>query len=236
MKGRIRPLKRLYYDTTRQSDKHEHEKPPRVLAPPLVKSQVCEDNSDMRKPFVVALCLLAELAVGAPLPTRSQAKPTSAQPRRAKAPAKRRSVIDSFYLLSHFGIGRGTRREKSAALQPRHHPIIDLRHDYLQVHPDSSPAEQIAVFRARGKSDLIADSMPDSVSDYNFFALYRLQDGRLKDVTRQTLPMPARTGTFLYELPRIGTTIRVFRFDLKTASRRHAFDLKWRGGRFVKVP
>jgi len=44
-------------------------------------------------------------------------------------------------------------------LQDENHPIIDLRHDYLLVHPDASPSEQITVFRARHKTDLLAVSL-----------------------------------------------------------------------------
>ena len=150
--------------------------------------------------------------------------------------AQRRNVIDYFNLLSALGNGYpATQREKRELLQPNNHPIIDVRHDYLLVHPDSSPAEQVAVFRTRGKADLLAVSLPDFESDYNDFILYRLQNGRLRDVTRQMLPMPAQTDRLLYELPQFGTTIHVFRFDLNTQSRRHAFDLVWHRGRFAKV-
>ena len=145
-------------------------------------------------------------------------------------------MVDYFYLLPWIGIGYpATRREKRELLQPQNSPTIDLQHDYLLVHPDSSPAQQLAVFRARGKADLLAVSLPDFKSDYNSFALYRLRNGRLHDVTRHVLPAPARTNDFLYELPRFGTTIRVFRFNLDTQSRRHTFDLRWRAGRFVRI-
>lgn len=120
-------------------------------------------------------------------------------------------------------------------LQPGNHRLMDMRHDYVRVHPDSSPAEEIAVFRARHKADLLALSMPDFESDYNYFGLFRLQNGRLRDVTREMLPMPPRIDQFLYEIPHFGTTIQVFRSDLNTPSRRHVFDLQWRGDRFVKV-
>ena len=155
-----------------------------------------------------------------------------------QAQARRLSVIDYFNLLSSYGIGDSTTpKQRRELLQfgtdPNTNPVIDLRHDYLLIHPDSSPAEQIAVFRAPGKSDLVAVSMPDSENDYNYFALYRLRNGKLRDVTRQMLPVPLRIDNFLYVLPEIGTTIRVFQFDIGDASGRHAFDLQWRGGRFV---
>ena len=73
------------------------------------------------------------------------------------------------------------------------------------------------MFRARGEADLLAVSSPDFESDYNDFTLYRLWNGRLRDVTRQMLPMPSRTDRLLYELPEFGTTIKVFRFDFKFA-------------------
>lgn len=154
----------------------------------------------------------------------------------AKSAAKRRSVLDYYYLLPSIGIGYPlTRADKRELLQKKAHPVIDVPHDYLLVHPDSSPAQQVAVFRARGKADIIAVSLPDFKSDYNAFTLYRLEKGKLRDVTAQTLPVSAHTEKYLYELPRRGTTIRVFQFDLKKGTRRHAFDLKWQAGRFVQT-
>lgn len=155
----------------------------------------------------------------------------NAQPRQQT----RRSVIAYYFLLPSLGLGNTTTpRERRALLQPKSKPIIDVSHDYLQVRPDSAPPEQIAVFRFRG-TDLIAASSPDFQSDYNAFHLYRLRNGKLRDVTRQELPVRARTNNFLYELPRTGTTIRVFAFDLQAQTRRPAFNLLWRNGRFVKT-
>ena len=165
-----------------------------------------------------------------------QAQPTPVHTYRAKPQVRRISVLDYFSLLPSLGIGYGsTFQERRELLQPVNRPIVDVRHDYVLVHPDSSPAEQIAVFRTRNKPDLLAVSLPDFQSDYNDFTLYRLQNGKLRDVTREALPMPSDTGRLLYELPRFGTTIRVFRFNIETQSRRHVFDLRWRGDHFVKV-
>ena len=192
-----------------------------------LRSSVCGSAA------LLVLCLGGMKALNA-LPPESRPTPSDAY--RVAAQAQRRSVIDYFVLLPWLGIGyQGTRQEKRRLLQAENHPIIDVPHDYLLVHPDSSPAEQIAVFRSRHQGDLIADSLPDFQSDYNNFTLFRLQNGRLRDVTRQMLPMPPETDHFLYELPRFGTTIRVFRFDIEKPSRRHVFDLQWRGGHFVKV-
>ena len=103
----------------------------------------------------------------------------------------------------------------------------------MRVSTDSFPATQIAVFRGNG-GDVVAQSNPDFRSDYNAFTLYRARNGQLRDVTKEVLPFPAQTNRLLYELPRIGTNIRVYRFDLKAQTRRYAFDLRWRGGRFVR--
>ena len=159
---------------------------------------------------------------------------------KTKAPTRRLSVVDYFNLLPFYGIeDTTTPKERRELLRPDRNPeanpIIDVRHDYLLIHPDSAPTEQIAVFRMHGKADLLAVSLPDFESDYNNFVLYRLHSGRLYDVTRQVLPMPPQTDSLLYELPRYGTTIKVFRFSLEKQSRRYAFDLQWRGGRFVKT-
>ncbi len=163
----------------------------------------------------------------------SGAHPAVAAP---SAETPHRTVLDYFHLLPWLGIGYpATPQNVRDLLRPENNPVIDVRHDYLRVHPDSSPVEQIAVFRSMGKTDLLAVSLPDDESDYNTFVLYRLQNGKLRDVTDQTLPMAPQTDRYLYELPQVGTTIRVFKFSLETQSRRHVFDLQWRGGRFVKV-
>ncbi len=166
----------------------------------------------------LSACLLACLTA---LPalllgiSRAEAKPLHG----TQAQVRRLSVIDYFNLLPCYGIGDSTTpKQRRELLQfgtdPNTNPVIDLRHDYLLIHPDSSPAEQITVFRAPGKSDLVAVSMPDSENDYNYFALYRLRKGKLRDVTRQMLPMPLRIDNFLYVLPENGTTIRVFKFNI----------------------
>ncbi len=90
---------------------------------------------------------------------RDEAKPIPMPANRTKARVQRLSVIDYFNLLPSLGVGYpGTRQEKRELLQHENHPIIDVGHDYLLVHPDSSPAEQIAVFRARREAALVAVS------------------------------------------------------------------------------
>ena len=178
---------------------------------------------------------LSSLAVAASLAVVALA----ATPPRAfsKTNAKRHNVLDAFYLLP--GIGaleiNVPRKWRNEMLQPQYKPIIDLRHDYLKFRADASPDQEVAIFRYHG-TELVATSTPDSTSDYNAFHLYRFGQGKLREVTKQELPVPARTGSYLYELPRLGTTIHVYQFDLDKQARWHAFDLKWRGGRFVKAP
>ncbi|PQV62620.1 hypothetical protein B1R32_1264 [Abditibacterium utsteinense] len=156
-----------------------------------------------------------------------------ARPRQT-AKAKRLSVLDYYYLLPFIGTGGNTtRRQRLQLLQRKNKPVIDLHHDYLTVKPDASPVEQITVFRS-GNTALVAQSVPDFHSDYNGFMLYRLQNGKLRDVTKQVLPVSVQRDRFLYQLPRVGTTIHVFSFNLDTQSRKPAFDLLWRRGRFVK--
>ncbi len=179
------------------------------------------------KRFLLAALVSASLPV-----TVSDAAP------RQKTVVKRLSVVDYYFLLPYVGLeAQGTpqkeiRQERAESLKAKYKPIIDLPHDYLQVDPDSSPTAQIAVFRFKG-ADLIAHSEPDYQSDYNSFAFYRLQNGKLRDVTKQILPRELAPSKYLLELPRAGTTIRVFSFDLEKQSRKPAFDLLWRKGRFV---
>jgi hypothetical protein len=188
--------------------------------------------------LVCVACLPAFFSSAAQLDARST------PPNAPRERTEQHSVIDYFYLLPSLGIqsiygGDTPGQEKRDMLQAKNHPIIDVRHDFLQVQPDSSPTEQIAVFRSRRKPDLIADSSPDYQCEYNHFAFYRLQNGRLRDVTRHMLPVSIDPDRFLLKLPRFGTKIGVYRYDLpnstETTPPRHVFDLQWRGGRFIKV-
>ncbi len=157
-----------------------------------------------------------------------------ARPRQATK-TKHLSVLDYYFLLPHISIGgNDTRREKQQLLRTRNKPVVDLGNDYLSVQPDSSPTAQIAVFRGGG-ADVVAYSAPDYRSDYNRFALFRLQKGKLCNVTKQLLPFPVRDDHFLYELPRVGATIRAYSFNIETQKRKPAFDLAWWRGRFVKL-
>ena len=152
----------------------------------------------------------------------------------SKECAKRHNVLDYFFLLPAIGLSGYEGKQRRELLKAPYEPVVDLPHDYISVNPDSSPREQIAVFRFKG-AEIVAQSAPDYRSDYNGFSLYRLNKSKLRDVTDKELPVPVRQNQYLYELPRIGTTIRVYKFDLNQQSRSHAFDLKWRGGRFVKA-
>lgn len=159
-----------------------------------------------------------------------------ARPRQTSK-AKRLSVMDYYFLMPFIGsdheeTAREETRLRRASLRSKYKPVIDLRHDYLSMQPDSAPRVQIAVFR--GAADVVAYSSPDFLGDNNIFALYRLKSGKLRDVTKQLLPVPVREDRFLYELPRVGTTIHVFSYDMGKESRKPAFDLRRRGGRFVK--
>lgn len=188
----------------------------------------------MKRHFVNPIFLFGFVVIIPAFPPNTAQAEAKSVP--SPAEAQRHSVIDYFRLLPSLGIGYpATRQEKYRLLQPSSNPIIDVRHDYLLVHPDSSPAEQVAVFRTHGKADLLAISLPDFESDYSDFALFHLRNGKLRDVTRRMLPMPADVDHLLYELPQFGTTIRVFRFNLDTQSRHHVWDLQWWGGRFIKI-
>lgn len=172
----------------------------------------------------IPLAVAVSLAVVAP----------GATPPRAfsKDNAKRHTVLDYFFLLPGIGTVGYEGKQRRELLKASYEPVIDLPNDWMSVNPDSAPREQIAVFRYKG-DELVAQSAPDYQSDYNGFALYRLRDGKLRDVTDKELPVPVRQDQYLYEVPRYGATIHVYKFDLRKQSRRHAFDLRWRGGKFV---
>lgn len=151
-----------------------------------------------------------------------------------KAKIARHSVLDYFYLLPFVGNTPKTTAERRELLSHPDKHILDLKNDFIEVETDSYPPLQAAVFRYQG-AELVAVSVPDYRSDYNAFHLYRLRNGRLQDVTAKELPMPARTNDYLYEVPRYGTTMRVYRIDLENQRRYPAFDLKWRGGKFIPI-
>ncbi len=113
------------------------------------------------------MILLGGLALNA-APSRTSAKP------RGASIALRRSVLSYYFLLPYLGNdGYEAQSQKRALLKANGEgftPIVDLRHDYIEEQPDSSPVEQIAVFRGGGR-DLVATSGPDYESDYNSFHL-----------------------------------------------------------------
>lgn len=148
--------------------------------------------------------------------------------------ANQHNVLDFYYLLPYVGNTPKTKSQRRELLNHKNKHILDFKNDYIEVNPDSFPTQQLAVFRYRG-TELVATSTPDSHSDYNNFYLYRLREGKLHEVTDKELGFPARTGAYLYELPRYGTTIPVYLFSLEKQSRRHVFDLKWEKGRFTRV-
>lgn len=150
----------------------------------------------------------------------------------SKDGAKRHTVLDYFFLLPYVGNTDPTRAERREMLAAKYLPIIDLKNDYLKVQPDSAPAQQIAVFRYRG-TELVGVSSPDFRSDYNNFNFYRLRNGKLRDVTKQVLGARRTAEKYLVELPRYGTTIRVYTYDIDTQARKFAHDMNWHNGKFV---
>lgn len=175
-------------------------------------------------PSFVQLTLIATLVTSALFLTSSQAAPHA--PASVRAP-RRHTVRQFFDLLpARYFVGI-TRREKLGKK-----PIIDQTNDYLETRGEGDDAAlDIRVFRFGGQETVgVLATYADGGSELNF---YRLQSGRLRDVTPQVLPR--RLGrNQVAELPRTGTTIRVSnRRAPGMKPQTLAYNLEWRGGRFV---
>lgn len=157
-----------------------------------------------------------------------------------------RTVLDFFDLLpkKFFEIeypGSKTARRKwlrggfKPGIPLGNRAVIDLKNDYLRASGDGAQGRlDLAVFRYHGKAILgVYDSFEEG--DLSF---WRYKNGRLSEVTQQVLP-PRLAQHPVYDLPRVGTTIRVFRsandYDayFKPGSK-PIYSLKWSGGRFQR--
>lgn len=153
---------------------------------------------------------------------------------RATAPsirAPRRHTVKQFFDLLPARYFAGiSRREKLGQK-----PVIDQAHDYLETRGEGDDAAlEVAVFRFGGQETVgVLATYADGGGELNF---YRLRSGRLHDVTPQVLPR--RLGpNQVAELPHFGTTIRVLNRRARgTKPETPAYNLQWRGGRFVVQP
>ena len=179
----------------------------------------------MKSSSFIQRTLLATLVTSALPLTWAQAAPRA--PASTRAP-RRHSVTQFFDLLPARYFAGTTRREKLGGK-----PVIDQAHDYLETRGEGDDAAlDIKVFRGDQETVGVLATYADGGGELSF---YRLQNGRLRDVTPQVLPRRLRRNQFA-ELPRVGTMIRVSNRSrtLKTKDAL-AYDLEWRGARFVQV-
>ncbi len=175
---------------------------------------------------------VAWLALGLVIaPLASEAKP--------KTP---RTVLDYFDLLpKHFFeveySGSNTNRRKwlregfNPDIPANNRSIIDLKNDFLRFPGDGAQGRlDIAVFRCKGQATIGVHNNFEE-GDLSF---WRYRNGKFIEVTKQVVPVGfnSRNG---YAMPRLGTTIRVFKssfwFRFKPGMK-PLYTLRWRGGRF----
>jgi hypothetical protein len=174
------------------------------------------------------LCtLLATLVTGALPFSSAQAAPRVTAP--SVCAPRRHTVTQFFNLLPARYFAGISRREKLGKK-----PVIDRAHDYMETRGEGDDAAlDIRVFRFAGQETVgVFVTHADGGGELNF---YRLQNGRLRDVTLQVLPRPFKQQ--VAELPRTGTTLRVLNrraSGMKPGT--VASNLEWRGGRFVAKP
>jgi len=148
-------------------------------------------------------------------------------PRAPLCAPRRHSVLEFYNLLpSRYFLGDNRR----VMLTKDRAPIVDIAHDFLLASGEAGqPGLQVAVFRFQGTETVGVAAAYEMFGELNF---YRLQNGRLHDVTRQVLPRPFGRNQ-IAELPRIGTTVRILNENPDTLDDKPAYRLEWRGGRFV---
>ncbi len=173
--------------------------------------------------ILIPLLLCAAIA-----PIEAQTSPRLSSQAACAPKTRRHTVLQCYDLLpSKFFIVK--RRE----LLSKDYPIaeVDTAHDFLQTGGEAAqPSLQVAIFRYGGTELVGVSGRYEMGGTLNF---YRFKNGKLRDVTSQVLPV-AFKSTHIAELPRIGTTIRVTEENPDTADQKHAYNLLWRGGRFVR--
>jgi hypothetical protein len=181
--------------------------------------------------YLVALCclLLVPLASGITEAARSGSARTEHSDRQ-KQP---HTVVDYYLLLPTRYFEReddGQRRPKDRleSIQESAGGILDIKNGYLYAKGDGAqPDLSVCVFKRPDKTYLVAVSHSDADYVFDpFLDFYAYENGRLRDVTKATLPVAIRSE-LLYELPRFGTTIHVTRRNGK-----RMYDLVWYNGRF----
>lgn len=178
-------------------------------------------------PSFAQLSLLATLMTSALPLTSSQAAPRVT----ASVRAPRRHTVTQFFDLLPARYFMGTNRREKLGKKP----VIDQAHDYLETRGEGDDAAlDIKVFRFAGQETVgVLATYADGGGELNF---YRLHSGRLRDVTPQVLPRRFEQNQ-VAELPRSGTTIRVSnRHAAGMKPQTLAYNLEWRGGRFVVKP
>ncbi|QQS42422.1 MAG: hypothetical protein IPM63_05650 [Acidobacteriota bacterium] len=116
--------------------------------------------------------------------------------------------------------------------------IEDTKNGYLSAGADGAQAAlTMTIFkRPSGKYIVAVNQFGEIGDDYNFF---EYENGRWKDISKDVVPEYS-TGN-IYELPRFGTTIQVFKkividsdgvVDM-TEKGEKLYDLTWKDGRFT---
>ena len=155
----------------------------------------------------------------------------------ASAKPQRRSVLDYFKMLpsSWFSESGQSRMKQlregfNSQIPASRRCVVDLKNDFLRFNADAMGLMDVAVFRFQGRDTV------GVLNDYEGTTLsfWRERNGRLVDVTKQVLPFRIR-GPVTHELPRVGTTIRVWKGGWPNKPTRRAAALfRWRGGHFVR--
>lgn len=118
--------------------------------------------------------------------------------------------------------------------------VEDTKNGYLSAGADGAQAAlTMTIFRRpSGKYIVAVNQFGEIGDDYNFF---EYENGRWKDISKDVIPEYS-TGN-IYELPRFGTTIQVFKkividsdgvVDM-TEKGEKLYDLNWKDGRFTIV-
>lgn len=116
--------------------------------------------------------------------------------------------------------------------------VEDTKNGYLSAGADGAQAALIMTIfkRPSGKYIVAVNQFGEIGDDYNFF---EYENGLWKDISKDVIPEYS-TG-HIYELPRFGTTIRVFKkividsdgvIDM-TEKGEKLYDLTWKDGKFT---
>ena len=114
-------------------------------------------------------------------------------------------------------------------LPPRRGSIVDLKNGYIFAQGDGAQVSiWVSLFKRKNGEHLIALQTTAGDTDvFTYLWFYFYKNGKWIDVTKQYLPIK-HNERYVYQLPRVGQTIRVM-----TPKGKRLYDWEWDKEKFI---